>query len=367
MVTSARVFKAEAASGSSSESEEDSEEKADRVVIEDVPISENTYGMTICALVRDFYWMAKDEGPCGVRIMRLSVTMFLLGITLFIQLYLLVHVDTYICGREIHDIRALYGKYAKLVYGENITNPPARGIDGTFPGALEARNRLYAATLRPDPVYNITIDPGDIGELCEVPLSQPEFFGCILLVWTMTCLLEYRSGFVLFQQVVYATERCSSMVDAMKISDDDDGSMTIVKLPLYMKVLLTVLVFCPWICITIYLFCFGCRWLIATRGFEDLILNAVALGFIMDFKDTVYSSLMPVRNRVDLSKTMCMASPKEVVLKPTDCHKFSAIWVALALGLVAVFMYSPVQDVLPNYKWDVHEVCKWYIETKFAV
>merc|ERR1712183_539978 len=83
----------------------------------------------------------------------------------------------------------------------------------------------------------------------------------------------------------------------------DQDTLYITQLQVYMQVLLVLVVFVPWVIITSFLWWVGSRWLVATNSFADLIMNSIALEFIVMFKDMLYASLMPVRSKLDLKST----------------------------------------------------------------
>lgn len=117
--------------------------------------------------------------------------------------------------------------------------------------------------------------------------------------------------------------------------------------------------------ITFFLLYVGCRWLLATNCFSDLILNAVALEFILLLKEAFYVALVPLRNKLDLGITTI--EPYQKQIQPA----LSAFVGSITLLLVAiawVFLYMRFfQQVLPVYNWDVREPCVNFIKKRFEV
>jgi len=150
-----------------------------------------------------------------------------------------------------------------------------------------------------------------------------------------------------------------------------DHELVIYRLPIYMKVLIVVLVIIPRVGISSYLLWLGCRWLIATNNFSDMVMNAVALEFILLLKELLYKALISVRNRLDLERTKLQ--PRYRKRAPT-CGAFtrtvvygllSCVWVLACMGVPEHF--NGIQQVLPDYKWDVRMVCKRWIEWRYCV
>merc|ERR1719474_140670 len=125
-----------------------------------------------------------------------------------------------------------------------------------------------------------------------------------------------------------------------------------------MKATLTVLVIIPRFAITMYLLWVGCRWLLATNNFADLILNAVALEFVLCLKDVMYLAIVSRRNM--LIKPANATEPESMaVLIGTVAWAFiAAAWV---LGFMGWPGRNGFQHVLVDFQWDVHEVCSAWI------
>jgi len=282
----------------------------------------------------------------------------LVALTIIIQVWLLSKVKQFVSAKAVHDIRIAYDKFELAMYGEeNCTltvNKKHRGIPGHFPPLAEAQKRLNSMT------------DSDQDDICRIPLSQPHFFGLILLIWTMTILFELRKAFSL-QLTIMMLPHVPTMAKALGADDDDSDDLgsVIRGMTFFHKFALGVLTFLPRVGIAGYLLWVGCRWLLATNNFGDLILNAVALEFILLIKEGLYNALMPYRNQFDLSNTKIHPYPKEL---SSAWWNFVNTVALLFIAVFWVFMYMyHWQQVLPNYNWDVHLVCEEYIKVRYAV
>merc|ERR1719210_3289557 len=89
--------------------------------------------------------------------------------------------------------------------------------------------------------------------------------------------------------------------------EDEDGEpggpFVVTGLTKSVKATLTICVLLPRLCITCFLLWVGCRWLLATNNFDDLILNSVALEFILCLKDVLFVAMVPRRSTLDLAET----------------------------------------------------------------
>merc|ERR1719460_3295669 len=73
--------------------------------------------------------------------------------------------------------------------------------------------------------------------------------------------------------------------------EDDPEELVLPGLPKCVKVTLVMTVFGPQLYILITLLVAGCRWLCATADLTDLLLNALALEFVLNVKDLLYNVL----------------------------------------------------------------------------
>uniref|UniRef100_A0A7S2IPD6 Uncharacterized protein n=1 Tax=Zooxanthella nutricula TaxID=1333877 RepID=A0A7S2IPD6_9DINO len=175
----------------------------------------------------------------------------------------------------------------------------------------------------------------------------------------------------MFQSLVLQTETAKSMAHSLQDEDGEmGGDFVIARLTRSMKLTLTVLVIIPRLGIASYLLWVGCRWLLATNNFSDLILNAVALEFILCLKDVLYTAIVSRRSMLDLEATNIKpANAKEpeslaVFIGTLTWAIIGAVWV---LGYMGWPGHQGWQRVLVDYQWDVHEVCKAWILKRYAV
>jgi len=124
------------------------------------------------------------------------------------------------------------------------------------------------------------------------------------------------------------------------------------------KAMLLLFLILPRLAIDIVLLWLGCRWLVATANFGDLLMNAIALEFILLFKELMYNAVTP-------KHTMTETAHFEV----PDNRELRVGWLSymgsfLWLGASFLWCYLYIhyfQQVLPDYRWDIHSVCESYI------
>jgi len=334
------------------------------VTCDPMDLDEDTFSMTICALVRDLYFLSRGRGRPFNRCGRLMTTLSLLLMCIFIQVFLLQKVKTFVCAKSVHDVRTSYDQFQVLMYNftYNTSDNYARGI-----GEMKHHSNFY------------TDKDGDgfpsdefHSNICRIPLSQPDFLFVVLFIWTLTCMTEMRRSRQLFWSLILNTPSCESMRDVLGDKEfDPEEDFVVERLTIAAKALLIVCVFIPRVSITLYLLWVGCRWLLATNSFGDLILNAVALEFILLLKDTLYTALVPNKTRFDVENTKIQPVSK---LHHSTMISFvstmglavvAAAWVLLYMGIPGYI--DGIQGVLPEYKWDIHKLCVSWIDWRYCV
>lgn len=336
---------------------------------DDVPFEEDTFGMAFCAMARDTRVLA--HGFQWNRCARLTTTIFLLFFTIAVQISLLYNTKHYVSAKAVHDIREAYEEFENAIY---ICTLPNGSLNETACYVTEFGHLRGKAAARPDLDTKWkrmrTMSKEDQGEACRIPLSKLEFFSVILLIWSLTCLKDVRTTYYLARKFM-KLPTVSSMKDSLFVEEeeDDEGDMiagpaTVVGLTIPVKLFMVLLLIVR-AGITVYLLWLGCRWLLATNRFADLILNAIALEFILQLKDLVHATLVPRRNQQELSMTVIHNT---TVKMRTGCIELlgTVSLLFVAMGWVAFYVIY-FQSVLPGYNWDVHEVCEEYLKERYDV
>merc|ERR1719401_2961347 len=93
----------------------------------------------------------------------------------------------------------------------------------------------------------------------------------------------------------------------------------------------------------------GCRWLAATPNFSDILLNAVALEFILLLKELLYNSMVPARSRRETANTLILPVENRSPPSLWVLGK-SSIWGMVSVAWVLIYIRY-LQAVLPQYNW----------------
>lgn len=323
----------------------------------------DTFGLAICSLIRDSHLIAMRKGSLLNRTTRMLTTLLLLFMCLGIQIYLLVKVKQFVTAKAVHDIRQVYDNFEHVMYHghtwEHAKYPPERrGIGG--PGGPYF-----------DPLAFESLSEDEKSDVCCIPFSQPLFFSTVILIWSITCLFDMRTCWNLFDSLIVNTQRCDSMSQAFETPDNDHSDVVVIaQLTRFAKTYIFVLVILPRFLIASVLLWLGCRWLLATNDFADLILNGLALELILKLKDVLYLALVPRRSKVDLERTAILpANLREPESAVAFAH--TVVWALCAVLWVMLYLGSPymhgLQRVLVDYQWDVHDVCSGWIRERYLV
>ncbi|CAE7254698.1 unnamed protein product [Symbiodinium natans] len=308
---------------------------------DDHPLGENIYALLIAEVMQSYtkIWIA---GASMLTVARLVYAALLMLAVIFLQVFLLQAVSSKLCVPAMRHIRQIYDNYQIAVYGENNTyvtvNGFHRGIDGA---------ELHLQGFMALPLETKV-------EVCSVPLSQPHFTYCILLIWTMTCFAEIRATMRLFYFALVSIDTVDRVKDC--IVEREEGHKAIVGVTQGVRYFMGITCFFPRIASTLFLNYLGCRWLVSTASLQDLFLNSLALEFMLLLPELIYRTFATDR-AWKLTETIMIGGNSLQLPKEGTGLMVSLFWVVLAIVWVYVYMVY-IQQVLPGYKWDVRHVCQ---------
>merc|ERR1712003_469469 len=122
----------------------------------------------------------------------------------------------------------------------------------------------------------------------------------------------------------------------------------------------------PKVGIAIFLLYMGLQWLTATETYGGLILNALALQFIVHVDEILYIAFYP-----QAFKDMVEGSTIEIPARDhtreakqrTQFVNFVVNIISTVLIAFGVFLYFHYfQTVLPNFEYDIHEPCAEFLD-----
>jgi len=323
---------------------------ADMEVVEREPeeLDEDVYGAGIATLVRDTYSFVDGKGELLLRVCRLSTSALLMVFVIFLQVFVIYQMQALVASRAVSEIRKIYGRYEFVMYGADISHNYL--TPNGFPRGLDEKY------FDPSMFDRLTDSEKDLA--CSIPFSQPNLLLAVLFIWTLTIVTDIRRCGDLFVRLMLATPTVSSM--KMAIEEDEGETQVIVGLTNPVKALLFFVCIAPRYVMDVYLLWLGCRWLAATPSFSDIVLNAVALEFIVLLKDALYAGVVPDRNKRATQNTLIQPWQKT---EPANYRVFLSAFLLLAVtGSWVLYYVYYFQAVLPDYKWDVAATCADYVK-----
>lgn len=323
---------------------------ADATECQNWHLMEDAYSLCICRVILDTA-QSSDDCSTVLTACRLLYALLLVVINVALQVFLIEHIVSLVVPFRIDPIRNSYEAFERHMYAGHTTlsaNGEERGVHGYF-----------------DPARFDTLDEDVKGMVCSIPFSQPRFFIGIVFIWTLTCVGEMKQCVDHFYSLIVMMPTVLSMGDGLQAKPGSQSRAHVVDgLPRGIKALILVFIIVPRVLLTCLLCWLGCRWLAATADFGDLVLNAIAAEFILQFKGLFYLTLVPVQFKEDLRTTE--------FLPPARRHRTSVwalmnmlLWGVLAFGWACFYMFF-FQMVLISYQWDVHGVCDRWITATFS-
>jgi len=346
-------------------------------------ISPSIYSASMGVLISVFN--PQNKNPLMKKIPGVVSTYIQLIFNIFLQFILLYYIKFYICAPAVRNTRVLYQEFTEQIYPQNV-------LDLSQWNKWDMKKRI---------------------KLCQIPLSEPEFFFCLLLVWTFFVLKEVQETRTMLSRIYHLA---LPQQRRLWVAISDDNPYSIEAMSRALKWVIVSTIYIPKLCIALLLWWLGARWLTGTPNFENLVLNAVALGFILELDELIHDAMLTDPQKVDLSRwslvckvpgisevndederedgeeqelgeealikrgvatagrsqskgKMVFTTPRETGSGAGNTsHHLSALWgqastsawvnvffFTFSISLVCV--YLQFQQVLPDYRWDVHQHC----------
>jgi len=328
--------------------------------LEELP--ETIYSFAIASLIQDSIQLHEHPKYCftTLRPGRILAAFLLCALTFCLQAILLVETKRLVTPEEVSNIRQVYGDYEHTMYedsnGTSHTHKTSNGYDRGNPGGYF--NRENFEKLR-------KIDKDMV---CRIPLSQPLLLSVILFVWTLTVLSHVRDILNTSARIWMVRDlghdRVHDVVETKNVGQSEEIN-EVQGLTWWMKASILLCVQIPRLLMTAMLLWIGGRWLIATVGFGDLLLNCVALEFILNLAQLLYNVLVPYSGKM-LVKSIYLPH-----LHRHEHENCANMFGMFSCGLVAcvmvwIYMYY-LQAVLPEYHWDVRPLCEKYLAAELLI
>jgi len=208
--------------------------------------------------------------------------------------------------------------------------------------------------------------------LCGMALSQGLFVRVIIFLWVSTNVGELRDNLAKTVGIVNLPQLPDGMDTRLMVRDLPDTAESeycVVCLNMKGKVGLFVLVFIPKFIIAIALTFIGSIWLIAAESIGDLILNSLALAFVVKVDELIAAVFFPSRLQDNLVN-LCIMLPCDEDEKDEDklmqkiVNEFFQCAGVVLITIVFVEITFRFQPVLPHYANDVTTPCVVYLNSQ---
>jgi len=162
------------------------------------------------------------------------------------------------------------------------------------------------------------------------------------------------------------------------LSTSDDAPNCVVKLTWQSRLALYLFLLLPKLLIAVVLTFVGTVWLTASGSFSDLILNSVALEFVIAIDEILFEGLLPESIKKDIENTkLVMPKPKKSGDENEDARKkeeqikagftrSTGYAVVIMVGVLIFVTYGqcvPVIGVFPGYLDDAQCGAWWKAKT----
>lgn len=246
----------------------------------DEAIDEDVYGATIfsvCYDLRELMTGVHDELGYTLHLYRLFYVILLLCANYGLQAGLLIWIYTFVALPQVSEAQKVYKAFHLDVF-----------VDGRFDDSLW---RQYERS-----------------SVCNICFSNFWFMYAILLLWFTNMLIELRTVQRLWRKISALPATSSTMGIIVRVDhpierEELDHMNYIVRLTIPIRYLLYVLLVLPKMLIACGLLFVGWIWLTATDSVPDLILNCVALGFVVRIDELIFEGLVPETMKSNIRMT----------------------------------------------------------------
>lgn len=325
----------------------------------DVPLPDDAYGAAIFAFIYDARELLSgrdhDAKPFWLNMYRLSYVMAVLLVNYLFQFLMLFWIFDFVVQPSVHSVQKVYQQF----HAEFFTD------DGQF-----VVERWDERQTKRDLRYK--------DQLCHMVFSNFTFLAFVLMLWVMIMVIETRKNMKLMMDL-FRVPTCPNSHPELMIKssgggfDDteaDDDSILIVGLTPFVRTVVILVIVLPKFIIGFSLTMMGMIWLSATESFSELILNSLALEFVISIDDHLFLALLPESYIKDMAKVKMQIpnnshSLEEEVALDWQFWKTSTsffIWIpTFVFTYIKCLQFLPMLGVLPYFKNDIAEACSPYL------
>jgi len=329
---------------------------------DEIELPEDAYGAAIFALIYDARELLSgrdhDQKPFWLNMYRLAYVLAVLIVNYVFQFLMLWWIADFVVQPSVHSVQHVYAEF----HGRFFT------ADGEF-----MRDTWDGATSDWDVHYK--------KQLCHMVFSKFYFLWLVLMLWVMIMVIEFRNNTKLLVDV-FKVPACPNSHPELMIrttgggfeeTEADDDKLLVVGLTPFVRILVFLIILIPKFIIGACLMMLGMCWLSATESFSELILNSLALEFVIGIDDHLFEALLPEAYREDMKKVV-LHIPRKTLTMQEQIHEDWVQWKTSTFYFLffSVFSYCylthlqflPVLGILPYFRHDIAEACEPFLEER---
>mmetsp|Transcript_12992 Transcript_12992/g.25510 ORF Transcript_12992/g.25510 Transcript_12992/m.25510 type:complete len:510 (+) Transcript_12992:19-1548(+) len=296
-------------------------------------IPEDSYGAAILAIVKEMQDVYHGHGASATNVLKGVFALVLLAVNLTLQFCILTFIASHVVQPAVYRIQKDYQSFHQESFDEH----------GVFqPDMWRHYDRK--------------------NELCQIGMTSRFFYCVLLFVWVTSMLAEFRASAQLIHQVAQMP-LCHQGQDMLRM--DEEEKISIIALTRRTRMLMYCFVCIPKIGISMYLLVLGCQWLSATTSFEALVVNTMAMEFVLHVDELLYEAFLPPSYRRQVEDINFFIQERQPTPEEEEWREWSTYVKAfcfLLVGFAVVIVWSDfLQGVLPQDISDVKEHCAVYL------
>lgn len=299
-------------------------------------IPADMWGVTLVSFLTDVPDLFKGDFHAG-KGLRLGFSTVGMVLNLYMQFTILYFVNHFIVGGDVRSTQGHYAEFHAQVFHK----------DGTFDeNAWEHWDGPYM-------------------ELCNMAMTKRAFCLIIIFLWTGRMMGEVRATDRLHRdiRVIPSPTRESPMVE------ETDDEHHIVAISCFSRTCIYVFIIMPKLIVAFALAYIGCKWFVATESFADLILNALALEFVIGIDEFMFDNFAPerMRERIEATKMkhlIGVVHDEDGKWSMIAAYSRSLLYLSVCT-LWSWFYLNKIQQVLPNFQHDIHEHCSGWFDLRY--
>jgi len=306
-------------------------------------IPSDAYGAAILALVRDVPALCVGH-RCLVALYNCLFGFGLLVLNIFMQFALLGYVDNFVVNFDVYHVQAQFGGFRSKVFS----------------------NGEFDSSLWDSDVYS----QQEKQFLCAMGMTNTVFYYACIFCWTLTVMIEVRTN-INFASDVWRIPRCYNAMDQILVQTvDGKHSESVVGLTGLCRLTIFLIIVVPKFIISSYLLWLGCNWLSAAKSFESLVMNCVAMAFIVETDEMLFNAVLPksFREEVEALDFLIREPPKDDIYRQWEKirgYNSSVLFLISACAFVYVYTFY-LQEVLPIDVLNLEPICRMHLKHKYA-